>query len=139
MPHEEIDARKYKKTKIIATVGPASQEKIDLLLKSGVNGIRLNFSHNTHKWHCDIAQKVRKEAKKLDRSVAIIQDLPGPKIRLGKLPTGGVVIKAGQKLKFKFGENYSSDIFPIQYDFSKQVKKGERLFLRDGQIQTEIL
>ncbi len=138
MPHEEIDARKYKKTKIIATVGPASQEKIDLLLKSGVNGIRLNFSHNTHKWHCDIATLVRKEAKKLDRSVAIIQDLPGPKIRLGKLPTGGMEIKAGQLLKFKFGEEIPSEFLPIQYDFSKQVKKNERLFLRDGQIQTEI-
>jgi pyruvate kinase len=139
MPHEEIDARKYKKTKIIATIGPASQEKIDLLLKSGVNGIRLNFSHNTHKWHCDIAEKVRKEAKKLDRSVAIIQDLPGPKIRLGKLPTGGIEIKAGQTLRFKHGENLSSEMLPIQHDFSKQVKKGERLFLRDGQIQTEII
>jgi len=138
MPHEEIDARKYKKTKIIATVGPASQEKIGLLLESGVNGIRLNFSHNTHKWHCDIAELVRKEAKKLDRSVAIIQDLPGPKIRLGKMGTGGIEISAGQTLKFKHGENLAEGVLPIQYDFSNQVKKGERLFLRDGQVQTEI-
>jgi pyruvate kinase len=139
MPHEEIDARKYKKTKIIATIGPASQEKIGLLLKSGVNGIRLNFSHNTHKWHCDVAALVRKEAKKLDRSVAIIQDLPGPKIRLGKLPNGGIEITVGQLLKFKHGENNPEGILPIQHDFSEQVKKGERLFLRDGQIQTEII
>ena len=110
MPHEEIDARKYKKTKIIATIGPASQEKIGLLLKSGVNGIRLNFSHNTHKWHTEIAELVRKEAKKLDRSVAIIQDLPGPKIRLGKLANGGVEISVGQTLKFKHGDNLSEGV-----------------------------
>ena len=65
--------------------------------------------------------------------------MPGPKIRLGKLPTGGIEIKAGQTLRFKHGENLSSEMLPIQHDFSKQVKKGERLFLRDGQIQTEII
>jgi pyruvate kinase len=139
MLHEKLDATKYKKTKIIATIGPASQEKIGMLLKAGVNGIRLNFSHNTHKWHTEVAQEVRKTAKKLDRSVAIIQDLPGPKIRLGKLPNGGVEIAAGQTLKFRFYEGYKDGVLPIQHDFSRQVKKGHRLFLRDGQIQTEII
>ena len=89
MPHEEIDARKYKKTKIIATVGPASQEKIGLLLESGVNGIRLNFSHNTHKWHCDISELVRKEAKKLEikdaepisNEIALIENKPEKKLK----------------------------------------------------------
>lgn len=134
-----IDATKYKKTKIIATIGPATQEKVEALLKAGVNGIRLNFSHNTHKWHTDVAQEVRKTAKKLDRSVAIIQDLPGPKIRLGKLPTGGIEIGAGQLLKFKFYDGFKDDVLPIQYDFSSLIKKGHRLFLRDGQIQTEVV
>ena len=138
MQHEKLDATKYKKTKIIATLGPASQEKIGALLEAGVNGIRLNFSHNTHKWHCDVALLVRSEAKKLDRSVAIIQDLPGPKMVLGKLPSGGIEIAAGQTIKFKHGDDSTEGILPIQYDFAAQVKKGERLFLRDGQIQTEI-
>lgn len=139
MVHHKVDATKYKKTKIIATIGPASQEKIEDLLAYGVNGIRLNFSHNTHKWHMDIASQVRKIAKKLDRSVAIIQDLPGPKIRVGKLSTGGLEILAGQTLKFKYFESdVASGFVPIQHDFSAEVKKGHRLFLRDGQVQTEV-
>jgi len=139
MAHHKVDATKYKKTKIIATIGPASQEKIEDLLSYGVNGIRLNFSHSTHKWHLDTAAQVRKIAKKLDRSVAIIQDLPGPKIRVGKLSTGGLEISAGQVLKFKYSEaEPDPGIIPIQHDFSNEVKKGHRLFLRDGQIQTEV-
>lgn len=139
MDHLKIDATKYKKTKIIATIGPASQEKIEDLLRYGVNGIRLNFSHNTHKWHMEVAKEVRKAAKKLDRSVAIIQDLPGPKIRVGKLGAGGKEISAGETLKFKYSEaELPSGVIPIQHDFSKEVSKGHRLFLRDGQIQTEI-
>jgi pyruvate kinase len=140
MAHHKVDATKYKKTKIIATIGPASQEKIEDLLSYGVNGIRLNFSHNTHQWHLDTAKKVRKIAKKLDRSVAIIQDLPGPKIRIGKLKSGGMEISAGQVLKFQYSEGHLGlGIIPIQHDFSGEVKKGQRLFLRDGQIQTEVV
>ena len=140
MPHIKLDATKYKKTKIIATIGPATQEKIGDLLAAGVNGIRLNFSHNTHKWHMDIALEVRKQAKRLDRSVAIIQDLPGPKMRLGKLPAGGIEISAGQILKLKHGvESDDPKLIPIQHDFSDQVKKGHSLYLRDGQVQTEII
>lgn len=138
MIHNKIDATRYKKTKIIATIGPASQEKISDLLAAGVNGIRLNFSHNTHKWHTDIAMEVRKQAKALDRSVAIIQDLPGPKMRLGKLKPGGVEISAGQTIKLQY-EPKNEDVLPIQHDFSEHVKKGQQLYLRDGQIQTEIL
>ena len=140
MNHHKIDATKYKKTKIIATVGPASQEKIADLLGAGVNGIRLNFSHGTHSSHLVTAQEVRKQAKLLDRSVAIIQDLAGPKIRLGKLSPGGIEIKAGQIIKLKYQPDANAvGILPIQFDFSKEVKKGQRLFLRDGQIQTDII
>ncbi len=140
MPHTKLDATKYKKTKIIATVGPATLEKIEDLLRAGVNGIRLNFSHSTHKWHHDTALEVRRLAKKLDRSVAIIQDLSGPKIRLGKLQAGGVDIKAGQLLRFRYSKDkLEPGVLPIQFDFSTEVKKGHRLYLRDGQIQTEVV
>ncbi len=135
-----LDVTKYKKTKIIATIGPASEEKIETLLRSGVNGIRLNFSHNTHKWHKNIITQVRTAAKKLERSVAIIQDLQGPKIRVGTLPAGGVSVEAGSELKFKYGADYAKDgIIPLQFDFSSIVKKGELLYIRDGMIKTEIM
>lgn len=140
MTKPKIDATQYKKTKIIATIGPASQEKIADLLEGGVNGVRLNFSHNTHQWHVNTAKAVREAAKKLDRSVAIIQDLPGPKIRVGKLPGGGKEISTGEKLAFKYSlKSTNKGEIPIQHDFSGEVKKGDRLFLRDGQIQTEIV
>lgn len=136
---QKVDATAYKKTKIIATIGPASQEKIPDLLAAGVNGIRMNFSHGTHTTHQVTFDAVRAAAKKLDRSVALIQDLQGPKIRLGKLPTGGVEISSGQTLMFEYqADPKNTDILPTQYDISTEVKAGEQLFLRDGQIRTII-
>ena len=134
-----IDSSKFKKTKIIATIGPASEEKLEQLLAAGVNGVRLNFSHGSHAWHKEIIAKARKAAKKLDRSVAIIQDLQGPKIRLGSLPQGGVELKAGQKIELCYHKDCKADHLPIQFDFSSIVKKGDRLFLRDGTIKAKIL
>lgn len=134
-----LDVSKYKKTKIIATIGPASEEKIEALLRAGVNGIRLNFSHNTHAWHKGVISKVRASAKKLERSVAIIQDLQGPKIRVGTLPAGGVTVEAGSKLRFKYGSVYANDgMIPLQFDFAPLVKKGQLLYLKDGTIKTKI-
>ena len=134
-----IDASKFKKTKIIATIGPASEDKVEQLLQAGVNGVRLNFSHNTHAWHKSVLVNARKAAKKLDRSVAVIQDLQGPKIRLGILPQGGVELKAGQKLTFCFNNKCEDGHLPIQFDFSHIIKKGQRIFLRDGTVETQIL
>ncbi|MCX6805103.1 MAG: pyruvate kinase [Patescibacteria group bacterium] len=134
-----IDSSKFKKTKIIATIGPASEEKLEQLLAAGVNGVRLNFSHGSHAWHKEIIAKARKAAKKLDRSVAIIQDLQGPKIRLGSLPQGGVELKAGKKIELCYHKDCKADHLPIQFDFSSIVKKGDRLFLRDGTIKAKIL
>ncbi|MBI2798579.1 pyruvate kinase [Candidatus Saccharibacteria bacterium] len=135
----KIDATLFKKTKIIATVGPATEDKIEDLLAAGVNGIRLNFSHGTHTSHLAALEQARAAAKKLDRSVAIIADLQGPKIQVGSLPAGGVEISAGQQIKFQHGADFSkTSIIPIQYDFSAMVAKGEPLYLRDGQIKTVI-
>lgn len=107
-------------------------------MAAGVNGIRLNFSHGAHSWHKNIIVKAREVAKKLDRSVAIIQDLQGPKIRLGTLPQGGVELEAGQKLQLCYEKNCKDSHPAIQFDFSGLVKKGDSL-LRDGTIQTQIL
>ncbi len=136
----KIDATQFKKTKIIATIGPASEDKIEALLAAGVNGVRLNFSHGTHATHLAVVEKSRQVARKLDRSVALIADLQGPKIRIGSLPAGGLEISAGQQLKFRYGADYAKDgLIPIQHDFSAEVKKGQPLFLRDGQIKTTIM
>lgn len=131
-------ADQYKKTKIIATLGPASEGKIEELLRAGVNGIRLNFSHGTHEWHGAMVKNVRAAARKLNRSVAIIQDLQGPKILVGTLPEP-LQVETGQMLSMQFGADYGqSSIIPIQYDFSRSVAVGQRLYIKDGAIVCEI-
>lgn len=133
-----IYATSYKKTKIVATIGPASESKIEDLLTAGVNGIRLNFSHGTHASHGAVIRKVRAAALKLDRSVAIILDLQGPKIRIGSLPET-LIVKKGDILKFRYGADYTKrGIIPIQFDFARHVKVGDRMYIRDGEITCRI-
>jgi pyruvate kinase len=133
------DASTFKRTKIIATIGPASEEKLESLLASGVNGVRLNLSHNTHAWHAGIIKKSREAAQKLDRSVAVIADLQGPKIRLGTLNSKGVELSAGQKIVFCTQNKCTEGHLPIQYDFTHLVKKGDSIMLRDGTIETKVV
>lgn len=135
----KIDASNFKKTKIIATIGPASDEKVEQLLMAGVNAVRLNFSHGTHTGHLSVLKKAREAAKKLKRSVAVIQDLNGPKVQLGTLPGGSIELSAGQKLQLCYDKSCKDGHLPIQFDFSNMVKKGDGLFLRDGTIETEVL
>lgn len=132
-------ASSYKKTKIIATIGPASEEKVPQLLAAGVNGVRLNFSHGTHASHKKVLDATRAAAKKLDRSVAIIVDLQGPKMQLGTLPAGGVELKAGQKLTLCVHQDCTKGHLPITYDFSTMVEKGNTLSLKDGTITTKVV
>lgn len=144
MEHQHRSAKvpitSFKRTKIIATVGPAtdSYESIYELIKAGANGLRLNFSHGTHEERLAQVPWIRKASRELGKPVAIIQDLQGPKIRLGDFE-GVVTVQAGQHLAFEYGANYSeSGHLPTQYDLSKKVKAGERLYLFDGRVRTTI-
>jgi len=130
----------FKRTKIIATVGPAtdSYEAIHGLIEAGVNGLRLNFSHGTHEERDRQIPWIRKAAAACGKPVAIIQDLQGPKMRLGDFD-GIVTVQKGQSLQFAYNADYAaSGHLPTQYDLSTKVKRGERLFLYDGRIQTII-
>lgn len=140
----QIPLNDYKRTKIVATVGPStdSYELVRELIESGANGLRLNFSHGTHDEHGQRIKWIRKASKELGKPVAIIQDLQGPKVRLGDFE-GMFVVTKGQALQFKystksFGELAKGDIIPTQYDLSKKVKRGERLYLFDGKVRTTI-
>ncbi len=127
-------------TKIIATIGPStdSYDAVYKLIKNGVNGIRLNFSHASHDEHKNRIQWVRKISKELNIPIAIIQDLQGPKIRLGDFD-GSINVQNNDILKFGYNTQYIKEgIIPIQYDLSQKVKKGERLYLYDGKIKTII-
>lgn len=131
---------KYKRTKIIATIGPAtdSYEAIKELIDLGANGIRLNFSHGTYEERDQQITWIRKASKELEKPVAIIQDLQGPKIRLGEFEDE-IRVKKGETIKLGYEADYvQSGIVPTQYDLSKKVKRGERLYIFDGKVKTVI-
>lgn len=135
-----VPIKDFKRTKIIVTVGPStdSYKSVLAMLKAGANGFRLNFSHGTHESHKQFIEWIRKASIDYGKPVAIIQDLQGPKIRVGDFE-GIINVTTGQSLRFKMGANYEEDgIIPLQYDISKKVKRGERLFLFDGRIRTTI-
>jgi pyruvate kinase len=88
----------YRSTKIVATLGPASNtpQILEEMIRAGVNVVRLNFSHGTAQDHIDRAHMVREAAKRAGREVAIMADLQGPKIRVGKFAEGKVMLEPGQ-------------------------------------------
>lgn len=135
-----IPIEQFKRTKIIATIGPAthSYDLVLALIQAGVNGIRLNFSHGDHADHEKFINWVRKASKECGKPVAIIQDLQGPKIRLGDLEED-IEVTTNQTIILKYKADYkTSGHIPVQFDLSKKVKKGERLYIFDGKIKTII-
>lgn len=130
----------FKRTRIVATVGPStnSYKDIKAMLDAGANGIRLNFSHGSHEERDQQIKWVRKASKECSKPVAIIQDLQGPKIRLGDFD-GIINVSKGQSLVFGYKADYeATGVIPTQYDLSKKVKRGERLYLYDGKIKTVV-
>lgn len=130
----------FKRTKIIATIGPAtdSYEAIHGLIDAGVNGLRLNFSHGTYEERERQIPWIRKASKELGKPVAIIQDLQGPKVRLGDFE-GEIEVHEGEELTFEYGADYEkSGHIPVQYDVSTKVKPGERIYLYDGKVRTTV-
>ncbi len=136
----KIPLKKFKRSKIIATIGPAthSYQSVYDLMKSGVNGFRLNCSHGTNSERDQQIKWVRRASKSLGKPVAIILDLQGPKIRLGDFE-GMIQIQTGQELEFKYKCEYvSGGPIPTQYNLTKKVKRGERMYLFDGRVRTTI-
>ncbi len=132
-----------KKTKIVATIGPvtASEERLSELLKAGFNIMRLNFSHGDFAEHQVKVENLKKAIAKTGLHAAILQDLGGPKIRIGDFKSGSVVLKEGQKFtlttsKYEGDENKVSVNYP---QLPKEVKKGHIIFLHDGRKKLEVL
>lgn len=132
-----------KKTKIVATIGPVTQseEMLIKLLQEGLNVIRLNFSHGDFNEHQIKVDNVRKASKKTGIPVAIMQDLGGPKIRIGEFEKGVIVLEEGQKFTLTTDkiigneERVSVNYKPLP----KEVKKGGFILLHDGKKKLEIL
>jgi len=130
----------FKRTKILATIGPAvnSYESIDKLIRAGANGLRLNFSHGTYEEREEQIKWIRKAARGYGKPVAILQDLQGPKIRLGDFE-GVIPVEEGQNLQLALKADYvKTGIIPTQFDLSKKVARGERILLYDGKVRTTV-
>ncbi len=131
------------KSKIVATVGPASRspEMIRSLILAGMNIARLNFSHGDHAQHLEDIKTIRAVSADLEIPVAILADLPGPKIRIGKIAGGSINLEKGQQITLTNREiEGNQDEIPVQLKgFSKSVKQGDTIFLNDGFIQLKVL
>jgi len=132
----------FKRTKILATIGPAvfSEEKIEELIMAGVNGCRLNFSHGDYTERDQQIEWIRNAAAKKGRSVAILQDLQGPKIRLGEIKDNHMDVHAGDELILdsSIDSHDGSNIIPVQYNLAEKVKVGEPLSMFDGKVKSEV-
>lgn len=130
----------FKRTKILATIGPSTNnyDAIESLIKAGTNGLRLNFSHGSHEERDAQIAWIREASKKLEKPVAILQDLQGPKIRLGNL-TQNVDVEAGDELLLTYNAEHHQNTIPIQYNLVEKVRAGQRLYIFDGKIRTTIL
>lgn len=133
----------FKRTKILATIGPAtnSAEKIEAVIMAGVNGCRLNCSHGSNEERDQQIRWIREAAAKKGRSVAILQDLQGPKIRLGFLKDNHLDVKVGDELILEAAEGYEHDggmTVPVQYNLAEKVKVGEPLSMFDGKVKSEV-
>ncbi len=135
-----VPLNKFKRTKIIVTLGPAtdSYEMILELVRGGANGFRLNFSHGTPAERTRQIKWIRKASAAVGKPVAIIQDLQGPKIRLGDFE-GIFNVAKGQGLSFGYQTDFAqTGHLPSQYDLSLKVRRGERIYLYDGKVQTTV-
>lgn len=131
-----------KRTKIVCTIGPASRSVSVLtkMVRAGMDVARLNFSHGTHSDHLELLRNVRKASRIAKRPVAILQDLQGPKIRVGVLPKEGIKLKQGKEVVLSTSRRVGDGLIPVGYPrFHEVVGKGDPILLDDGQMELTVL
>jgi pyruvate kinase len=131
------------KTKIVCTIGPASNsfDRLKKLIQAGMSVARLNFSHGTRSEHGEVIKNIRHIARELNKPVAILQDLAGPKIRIGQISSGTVLLEPGKTFTLTTrlvagNENEVSVNYP---DLPKEIKQGDTLLLSDGAIELKVI
>lgn len=132
-----------KKTKIIATVGPAcnTKEKLWELVQAGANIFRLNFSHGNHEGHQQVINYIREIIKEQNVNIAILQDLQGPKIRTDEVENNGVMLENGSKIVITRDKMLGTkDRISTSYKMlTSDVKKGDGILIDDGNIELRVL
>jgi len=133
-----------RKAKIVATLGPACDGKdmLERLIKAGANVVRLNFSHGTHEEHAARIAAVRSIAERLNISIGILQDLQGPKIRVGTLPSPIQMYEGQHVTLYAAGDeapDSTGQVIPVDFrELFESVQTGERLLLDDGRLTLEV-
>jgi len=131
-----------RRTKIVATIGPASDqpEVLERLLRAGTDVVRLNLSHGTIGEHLERLARVRAAAARVGRPVGVLADLPGPKIRAGHFPEGGVILAAGSFVRLRPGTSMSDagTIFVDYETLLDDVSLGDRVIIGDGAISLRV-
>ena len=130
-----------KRTKIVATMGPSSnsQETIEEMIKKGLNVCRINFSHGAHEDHAQTIRNIRSADKELGTHTAILADLQGPKLRVGKFEGEGLQLVDGKEIIFTTKKEEAHKIYITYPQFARDVKIGETILLDDGKLQLEVL
>ncbi|MFA6603604.1 MAG: pyruvate kinase [Patescibacteria group bacterium] len=131
-----------KRTKIVCTIGPASGSPSTLtaMVRAGMNVARLNFSHGTHEEHAKLIGALRMLSSQTNEPVAILQDLQGPKVRIGNLPAEGVKLVPRTKVVFTTDRLAAPPKIPVGYEkLHEDVKSGDRLLLDDGLMDVRVI
>jgi pyruvate kinase len=134
-----------RRTKIVCTIGPASAapDDLDRLVKAGMDVARLNFSHGTHAEHAEVVRRVRDGESRWGRPVSILQDLQGPKVRLGTFGPGG-----GARIDLEVGKPFTLSATPVEGsatvsavshpEYLRELKVGDEIWMDDGMIQLKV-
>lgn len=133
--------RTFRRTKIVCTIGPATQspEQISKLIAAGMDVARLNFSHGDHNSHLEAIRCLRRISAEQGREIGILQDLGGPKIRLGTLPVASLDLERGQRVWLSTEESSDPQIIPVHYPYLvEDVAVGDRLLLADGTVELTV-
>src|SRR5438270_8787181 len=132
-----------RRTKIVATIGPASRDPDTLarMIEAGLDVARLNFAHGSREIHEENAQRIRSAAGMAGRQVAILQDLPGPKIRIGRVRDDVVELKPGDKLVLACGSDEPGDEERLSVTWAglpESVDRDDVIYLADGAIRLRV-
>jgi pyruvate kinase len=137
------------RTKIVATIGPASSsyQKLKKMAQAGMDVCRLNFSHNSHQSHLELIKNIKKVRQELKLPIAILQDLQGPKLRVADLGDKGIEIEKNEEIILVSKKNMNSNssvnpkvkTIPVDFDISKIVKAKHRILIHDGLIELKVI
>ncbi len=131
-----------RRTKIVCTIGPATQERDQLaaLIDAGMNLARLNFSHGEPEWHRRTIELIRRISSERRRPIGVMLDVPGPKLRIGEIPDGPVFLDSGSVIRLVHGDapGNAREISVNYAPLADEIELGDRIFVGDGDVELEV-